>query len=98
RFRTEWLALAAILLLVGAVLALSLYRSRLALEAQEGERLQGQARVIDDNLVRQLQGANNALTGIRDEFERGPLDGARAVAASGRLKLLSNAMPGVRVM
>ena len=97
RFRAEWLALAAILLLIAAVVAQALYRVRASIETQEGDRLQVQARVVDDNLIRQFEGVNNALVGVRGEIEQSENRGA-AAGYSGRLKLLSQAMPGVRAM
>lgn len=97
RLRVEWLALAAILLLLGSILSLALLRARTSIETQESEHLQGQARVVDDTLIRQLEGVNNALKGVRDELEH-PVPGGVTVATSGRLKLLSSAMPGVRVL
>lgn len=97
RFGVEWLVVGALLTLLGGVLCFALYRDRNALGAQEGEHLQTQARVVDENLVRQLEGANLALTGLRDELE---LARPRApdAATSSRLRLLSGAMPGVRTM
>ena len=97
RFRVEWLAVVGLLVLLGAALSLALYRERNALGAQESDRLQGHARVVDENLIRQLEGANNALTGIRDELEHPGPGGAEAVTSS-RLSLLSGAMPGVRTV
>jgi hypothetical protein len=97
RFRAEWLAVVGLLLLLGAVLSLSLYNERKALVAQEGDRLQNQARVVDQNLIRQLEGANSALTGIRDELERAG-SGQDHRTVSDRLKFLSAAMSGVRTI
>ncbi len=97
RFRVEWLAAGGLLLLLGVALAAALYRERMLVEARESDRLQVQARVIDENLIRQLEGVSYALTGIRDELEHSERVGGEA-ATSGRLKLLSDAMPGVRTM
>jgi len=97
RFRAEWFALVAILILIAAVFAQALYRMRVSTETQEGDRLQVQARVVDDNLTRQFEGVKHALAGVRDELEQ-PGRGGEAAAASTRLKLLSSAMPGVRTM
>ena len=94
RFRGEWLALALSLLGVAAIFCQALYRDHQSVEAQEGDRLQVQAKVIDDNLIRQLEGANFALVGVGDDFARSPA-GRDEAAASAKLKLLSDAMPGV---
>ena len=97
RFRAEWLAASVLLMLFGVVLAAALYRQHHIVEAQEGDRLQVQARVVGENLIRQLEGANNALAGVRDELEHSRSGGLDA-ATSDRLELLSHAMPGVRTM
>lgn len=82
---------------LGVVLSVILLREHHLVEARESDRLQLQARVIDENLVRQLEGVNNALSGIRDELETSELAAGDAATAA-RLKLLSDAMPGVRTM
>jgi len=97
RFRVERLAVGGLLVVLGVVLSGALYRERNALGAQESDRLQTQARVVDENLTRQLEGANNALAGVRDEVEHLGLGGVKA-ATSGRLRWLSDAMPGVRTL
>jgi len=97
RFRVEWLVVSILLMLLGAASAAALYRERNLVEAQEGDRLQVQARVIDENLIRQLEGVSNALVGVRSELERAGSVVAED-SASSRLKLLSDAMPGVRTM
>jgi len=97
RFRAEWLVTSISLVVLGVVLAAALYRERSLVEAQESDRLQVHARVVDDNLIRQFEGVNNALAGVRDELEHAATAAAEA-ATFGRLKLLSDAMPGVRTM
>ena len=97
RFRVEWLAVCVLLALLGVVLIFALYRQHHIAEVQEKDRLQVQARVIDDNLMRQLEGANNALTAVRDALEQ-PGRGDAATFDSGKLKLLRDVMPGVRTV
>ena len=97
RFRAERLAVCILWVLLGVVLAVALHRERSTLEAQESDRLQTQARVVDENLIRQLEGANSALVGVRDELEHAG-SGVFAATLSDRLKSLSDAMPGVRTM
>jgi len=97
RLRAEWLALGLMLLLLGVAIGYLLYSERQNATAREVDRLQAQARVIDDILIRQLQGVNNSLEGARDEFlrsEPGHVDASLSI----RLKVLSSAMPGVRGM
>ena len=97
RFRVEWLAVSALLALLGLVLTFALYRQHNIAEVQEKDRLQVQARVVDENLMRQLEGANNALTAVRDALEQ-PGRGDAAPVDSGKLKLLRDVMPGVRTI
>ena len=66
RFRAEWIAAGAALLLLAVALAGGLYRAHGGVGAAEGEHLQAQARVIDENLVLQLLGfdvKHNQLSG-----------------------------------
>ena len=96
-YRIEWTLLAVALLALGAFIGLSSYQERVQIEARERDRLQAQAQIIDQNLGRQLDGVNHALTGVRDDL---PQWDSRNIgrAASNRLKALSDAMPGVRAM
>jgi PAS domain S-box-containing protein len=97
RYRFEWILLGTALLILGALIGFWLHADRVHIETVERDRLQVQARVIDENLSRQLGGVNNALAEIRNDF---PLwrDRKRAPAASHQLKVLSAVMPGVRTM
>ena len=97
RFLAEWLAVGVMLLIVAAVLAATLYRERGAVEAQEADRLQTQVRVIDENLILQLEGANKALLGLVAERPRVD-DPAALPALTLKLKLLTDAMAGVSSM
>ena len=85
------------LLALGALTGYWLYAERNRVESRERNRLQTQARVIDENLGRQLEGANNALVGVRNDF---PVSDRKNMgqAVSRRLKALSDAIPGVRTM
>lgn len=85
------------LLILGALIDYWVYDERGRVEALERDRLQGQARVIDENLGHQLEGVNNALAGVLNDF---PLSDGKRIApgASRRLKALAAAMPGVRTM
>ena len=68
RYRGEWMVLGIALLILGVIIGYFLYQDRVQIEARERDRLQVQAQVIDENLGRQLEGVNNALTGIRIDF------------------------------
>jgi diguanylate cyclase (GGDEF)-like protein/PAS domain S-box-containing protein len=97
RFVAEWLALGVMMLIIATVLAGALYRDRGAVEAREADRLQTQARVIDENLLLQLAGANQALLGIGAELKGADLF-ASAPSLLPKLKLLTDAQPGVSSM
>ena len=97
RHRIQWLLLGIALLTLGAPVGYWLHAERGTLESVERDRLQAQARVIDENLSRQLKGINNALAGVLNEFSL-PLDKNSAREASRRIGALSDAMPGVRTM
>lgn len=97
RLRAEWLVFAAVTLLIGGLLAWTLLRERVSIEAQEGDRLDVQARVVGDNLLRQLDGAGKALVGVRTQLSHSS-DIADASLLSQKLKLLTDAMPGVSTM
>jgi len=96
-YASEWMLLVFALLVLGGVIAHSLYQERLRIEMHERDRLQVQAQVINDNLGRQLQGVNNALAGVRNDFPMSDIKDTWP-AASRRLKALAEAMPGVRAM
>lgn len=85
------------LLILGALTGYWLYEERNQVESRERNRLQTQARVIDENLGRQLEGANNALAGVRNDFAVSDRKNM-GQAVSRRLKALSDAIPGVRTM
>ena len=97
RFRLEWLAVCVFVSVIGLVIVVALYRELVRTEAQEADRLQVQARVVDDNLTRQLEGVNHALAGLRNDLSV-PGSGNALAAASRQLELLSSAMPGVRTL
>ena len=97
RYWLQWLLLGTGLLILGAFIGYALYLDYSRVDAQERDRLQVQARVIDENLDRQLQGINDALAGVRDGFPP-PVNKSAANAASRHLKVLSDSMPGVRTM
>jgi diguanylate cyclase (GGDEF)-like protein/PAS domain S-box-containing protein len=96
RFRLEWVAITAIVSIIGAVIFTALYREFDRTQALEADRLQVQARVVDDMLVRQIEGVDRALEGVRKELARNA--GVPSERVSEQLRLLSEALPGVRTM
>jgi PAS domain S-box-containing protein len=97
RYRLEWILLGMVLLTLGALIGNWLHAERVQIETIEADRLQVQARVIDENLGRQLEGVNEALAGIRNDFPTWK-SGNMGPEASHQLKTLSDAMPGVRTL
>ena len=96
-FATEWLALVAALVIVGAMIAYVLVKIHESVDATERDRLQVQARVVDDNVGQQLDGINRALASVRDDFVGMPTYSVSSLISM-RLKALSDAIPGVRSM
>lgn len=96
RFRYEWLALFAGLVLIVGLTLFDLARDRNAIDERERERLARQAQVIHDNLLRELDAVNRVLLTMRDEWavlSQGPEAVPLAVL---RLQAFVGAMPAVR--
>jgi diguanylate cyclase (GGDEF)-like protein/PAS domain S-box-containing protein len=93
----QWLELGMALIILGGAIAFNLYLEHGRVEAREQDRLTSQARVIAENLERQLASASRALEGVR-----GDLDHWKSVSLLGaetiHLKALVSAMPGIRTM
>jgi len=97
RFRAEWLAMGVMHAIIAGVLVGMLYREHASVEAEEGDRLGVQARVVDENLIRQLEGAEKALAGIGNDLRE--LDvSLDAPSLTAKLGLLTGAMPGISSM
>ncbi|MDB5896026.1 MAG: hypothetical protein JWQ88_3557 [Rhodoferax sp.] len=102
RKRNEWWSLGIAMVLLTAALAVFMLEDRASIVTQERSRLQTQARVIEENLVRQLQAVASVLSGLRDEVsasERLGLPARSGITPSGlHLKILNDALPGVRAI
>ena len=96
-FAAEWFALVSGLALTATLIGWSLFKSYDTVDLTERDRLRTQARVVDDNIGQQLDGINQALANVRDEFLAAPLHTSPALIST-RLKALSDAIPGVRSM
>ena len=92
-----WLALALALLALGGLIAYSLYEEHGRVGTRERERLDTQAKVIDEELISHLNGINRALEGILKEL---PLLRGKKELQSTCLHLvaLSDAMPGINTI
>ncbi len=96
-FLAEWLALLVLLAIVGAIIGYALAKTHGAADTTERDRLQVQARVVEENVGQQLDGINRALVSVREEFLGTPIYSVSSLLSL-RLKALSDAIPGVRSM
>ena len=94
----QWLILALALLVIGGIIGLGLYNEHRAIDAMERQRLGVEARIIDENLSRQLHAINLALDSIRSELPdlKAHKDGKAML--NRRLRAMSGAMPGLRTL
>ena len=97
RRHREWLALSLVLLLAAVLLGIMIWQDLENTSDTERDRLQVQARVVDEYLEQLLGGVNSALQGVREELPQWQGMGFEGRASS-RLKALTDAMPGVRFM
>ncbi len=97
-FFVQWLLLGSFLLVLTGFVTQDIYLEHRHVETVEREQLLNQAKVIDQNMVRQFDSINRALTGIRgDVIQWEKLkDGKERTARY--LKALAEAMPGVRTI
>lgn len=98
RNSTQWQVLLAVLALFAALVAASIYYERHRLVVEQQQRLAAEARVIDDNIVRQIEGVNNGLSSVLADLAFFDSFPDKAELLGLRLKALSGAMPGVRTM
>jgi len=97
RYWIQWMLLSLALLSLGALIGYARNVEYDLIDGLERDRLQVQARVVDENLGRQLEGVSRAMAWVRDNFA--PQGRHRmAPEASRHLKLLANSIPGVRTV
>jgi diguanylate cyclase (GGDEF)-like protein/PAS domain S-box-containing protein len=85
------------LLILGASIGYWLYKDHAGIDARERDRLQAQARVIEENLVHQLKGINGALKNVLNEFPPATVKNTH-MGALRHLKALKEGIPGVRAI
>ena len=93
----ERLQLAIALLMLGGAIIFNLYQEYGRIANREQERLSAQARVIAENMERQLASANRALEEVRADLPHwtgGSVPGTETL----RLKALISTMMGIRTM
>jgi diguanylate cyclase (GGDEF)-like protein/PAS domain S-box-containing protein len=97
-FARQWLFLGAGFLGLGGFVGWDLHNERNSIETLERERLATQARVVDENLARQLVATNLVLNSIRGDLPfLNAQKGGKALVRS-RLQTMREAMPGIRAL
>lgn len=94
----EWLLLLGCLLAVSGVVLYWLHADLQDLDRRSREQLTTQARVVRDNLGRQLEAIRRAQINIRDEMIAGDDPKGSLGLINRRLAAFVDAMPGVRTM
>ena len=89
--------LGAILLGIGAVIALTLSQNHKEIESSQRERLAVQAKIVDEAISNRLEAIYKTLAAIRQD-EMGWTSESRRRAASRSLQTLGDAMLGVRTL
>ncbi|MDB5849867.1 MAG: hypothetical protein JWP29_3619, partial [Rhodoferax sp.] len=93
RESAEWLAFAAVVLLGSLLSVYAVLSERSFILKNERSHLEAQARIVDENLRRQLTGVRNALDSVRSAHL------TRDTGATGlSIQALRAAMPGVRAL
>lgn len=97
RIAQHWFALIVALALIGSIIAYNLVTMRQRAIRQEHQRLMTQARMIGQNIERQLEATNLALKRLVTDLPllQGPQNLAQA---NKRLSVLADAMLGVRTL
>jgi diguanylate cyclase (GGDEF)-like protein/PAS domain S-box-containing protein len=97
RHTREWCVLLLALALLASAIGWELYRKHGNNRMREQTQLQNQARVVEENLVRQMQGVNSAITGVRYDMFYGDHE-TNTLDMTRRLQMMADAMPGVRAL
>lgn len=95
-FIAHWLIFGVAALFLGTFIAWNIYQEYTGIDTAERERLSARAKIIDENMMRQLDATNRMLGGIRNDlpYLDKRKDGLERFIH--RLKFLIEAMPGVR--
>jgi len=96
--RAEWMILLAVLLLVSLAAIVPAYQERDALIQRERERLDAATQVMEQDLVRMLEGADRAIHSVRSQLASWRQRSDGTALAAQQLKAFADAMPGVRSM
>ena len=97
RFDVEWFVLVAVQLVVATTMTVDLVREERSTRHAEHVQLESRAKIVDENLSQQLEGADRALLGVADGIAE-LNEAADAAPITKQLKLLTAAMPGFSSM
>lgn len=94
--RLQWCAVCLFLLILAGFISYAQFQEYLRVADVERSRLAAQARIVDENLARQLDSANHALESIIKELPKFRAHPRGMEEANEHLLSLTDAMPGVR--
>lgn len=98
RYRSQWLKLGLLMLVFGGLLFLGLFQERQRIVKEQFQWLASHARMIDQNIARQIEGVDSALTAALRDVDQLHDRGADYQSLNSRLDVLSDVMPGVRTI
>lgn len=96
--RAQWTGLLGVLVLLALALAAALAVERASVLQSERGHLAAQARVIEENMNRQLESVNSALLSIERDLDYFHTEHGSAQSWNRHLQSLADAMPGVRTL
>lgn len=94
----QWALLLGVLMLFAALLTVALYLERKRVVTEQFDRLASKAKVIDQNMTRQLAGVNAVLKSALAGFPMFSRNGDKSGEADPFLSLLANSAAGVRTV
>lgn len=95
-FIAHWLIFGIAASLLGSFLFWNIYQGYSETGSLERERLSMRARIVDENMVRQLDSVNRMLEGFRNDLARWEEQEDGMHRASARMAAMADVMPGVR--
>lgn len=95
-FFMQWLLLGSALLILVGFVAQDIYFEHQRIASRERTQLLTQAKVVDQNMARQLDAINRALVAVRSGLKGGTK--SKDADVIHQFKTLVNAMPGVRTI
>jgi diguanylate cyclase (GGDEF)-like protein/PAS domain S-box-containing protein len=96
RLLSKWLILIAALLVLGCTIGYSQYRDYIQIESLEHDRLTGQTKVIERNLIPQIFSTDHAIVGILESLPAWYLERNGLELANKRLQIISDTLAGIQ--